>query len=197
MRLSVTIVLVTAAFLWTGVSACYALRSAVLFIVAPTKTHPSEYAVSRRALIEAKCTVKVACKERSATDMNGKSIPVDMTLADVRPEEFDAVAVIGGYSVWKYVGDPELERLIRSFADGGKYLGAICAGTYVLGKAGLFRGKRVTGPRSHKLTRYGAMCAGGLVQRDGRVITAKGPASSHAFGRAMAEAVRRPFPTPY
>jgi putative intracellular protease/amidase len=190
MRRSVTIVIVIALIFSAGVSTCYGQQSRVLFVVAPTRNHPSEYAVTRSALIAAHCEVKVACKERSATDMNGKRIPVDMTFGHVRPEDFEAVAVIGGYSVWKYVGDPEIKELIRGFADAGKYVGAICAGTYVLGKAGLLKGKKVTGPKSRKLRRYGATYVGGLVQQDGTIITAKGPAASKVFGNLLAEAIR-------
>jgi protease I len=116
---------------------------------------------------------------------------VDLTLGEVRPEDYEAVAVIGGYSVWKYVGDPEVNRLLLGFSDSGKHIGAICAGTYVLGKAGLLKGRRVTGPRSRRLRRYGARYVGGLVQQDGKIITAQGPSASEAFGKALAEAVRK------
>jgi putative intracellular protease/amidase len=197
MRHRVTIVIVIALIFSAGVSVCYGQRSKVLLVVAPTRNHPSEYAVTRSALVAANCDVKVACKEPTAKDMNGKRIPVDMTFGQVHPEDFDAVAIIGGYSVWKYVGDPEVEKLIHRFADAGAYLGAICAGTYVLGKAGLLKGKKVTGPNRRKLRRYGATYVGGLVQQDGTVITAKGPVSSKAFGKSLAEAVRKPFRTRY
>ena len=60
-----------------------------------------------------------------------------------------------------------------------------------MGKAGLLKGKRVTGPRSEKLLRYGAQYVGGLVQQDEKIITAKGPSASKAFGKALVEALRK------
>jgi 4-methyl-5(b-hydroxyethyl)-thiazole monophosphate biosynthesis len=118
---------------------------------------------------------------------------VDLTLGEVRPGDYEAVAIIGGYSVWKYVGDPEVNRMLLGFVDSDKYVAAICAGTYVLGRAGLLKGRRVTGPRSQKLTRYGAKYVSGLVQQDGKIITGKGPSASKAFGKALAEAAKKSF----
>ena len=197
MRACLNILIVIAGFLFAGAVTCYGQEARVLLVVAPTKNHPAEYGVTRKELTRAKCEVKVACKGLTAKDLTGKEIPVDLTLEEVRPEKFDAVAVIGGYAVWKYVGDPAVERVVLGFSAAGKYVGAICAGTYVLGKAGLLKDRKATGPTPGKLRRYGARYGGGPVQVDGKVITAKGPAASQAFGKALAEAVTKRFQTLY
>lgn len=180
-----------------GLGFSHGKDSIFLLVVSPTKNHATEYGVTRQVLESSQCKVRVACKEPSAMDLNGKMIPVDLILKEVRTKDYDAVAVIGGYSVWKYVGDPEVNRVLHSFYESDKVVGAICAGTYVLGKAGLLKGKRVTGPRAEKLRKYGAQYVGGLLQKDGKIITAKGPSASEAFGKALVEALRPTLGTLY
>ncbi len=192
MRFWVKAVTVIALIFAAGLGFCHGKEPRVLLVVSPTKNHAKEYGVTRQVLESSHCQVRVACKGPSATDHNGRKIRVDLTLGEVRPEDYEAVAIIGGYSVWKYVGDPEVNRLLLGFSDSDKHIGAICAGTYVLGKAGLLKGRRVTGPRSRKLHRYGARYIGGLVQQDGKIITAQGPSASEAFGKALVKAVRKP-----
>lgn len=191
MRFFITIGTVVAIFAG-GLGFSHGKDFTFLLLISPTKNHATEYGVTRQVLEASQCKVKVACKEPSAMDLNGKIIPVDLTLEEARAKDYDAVVIIGGYSVWKYVGDPEVNRLLQGFYDSDKLIGAICAGTYVLGKAGLLKGRRVTGPRSEKLRKYGAQYVGGLVQQDGKVITAKGPSSSEAFGKALVQAAIPP-----
>lgn len=189
---AVTVIALTFA---VGLGLSQGKEPTVLLLVSPTKNHPAEYGVTRHVLESSQCKVNVACKVPYAKDTNGRTIPVDLTLEQVRPGDYEAVAIIGGYSVWKYVGDPEVNRLLLGFCDSDKHVGAICAGTYVLGKAGLLKDRRVTGATSRKLRNYGAKYVGGLVQQDGKIITAQGPSASEAFGKALAEAVTRTLRT--
>ena len=191
MRFCIKIVTVVTLILAAGLGVSHGKQPTVLLLVSPTKNHPTEYSVTRQVLESSQCKVRVACKDPSAKDLNGANIPVDLVLEEVRTSDYDALAIIGGYSVWKYEGDPEVNRLLHGFCDSDKLIGAICAGTYVLGKAGLLKGRRVTGPRSEKLRKYGAQYVGGLVQQDEKIITAKGPAASEAFGKALVEALRK------
>jgi putative intracellular protease/amidase len=129
--------------------------------------------------------------------MNGKAIPVDLGLHEVDPAGYCAVAVIGGYRIYQYERHPEVERILRGVLASGGYVSGICAGSYVLGRAGLLTGKKVTGPKPHKLRRSGARYVGGPVQRDGRIITAKGPAAAEQFGEVLLNSVSGPLATMY
>jgi putative intracellular protease/amidase len=61
-----------------------------------------------------------------------------------------------------------------------------------LAKAGILEGKRVTGAlKPVHLEDAGAIFTGALVERDGRVITASGPAGSREFGEAVVAAMRQ------
>jgi protease I len=197
MRLWMTAATVIALIFSAGLGLSRGKEPVVLLLVSPTKNHDAEYRVTRHVLESSHCKVRVACKGQSAKDISGREIPVDLTVEEVRPGDYDAMAIIGGYSVWKYVGDPEVNRLLLGFYDSGKPIGAICAGTYVLGNAGLLKGRRVTGPRSQQLSKHGAKYVGGLVQRDGKIITAKGPSASEAFGKALVAAVKQTLGTLY
>ncbi|MDQ7784206.1 MAG: DJ-1/PfpI family protein [Desulfomonilaceae bacterium] len=197
MNFCITIVTVVTLILASGLGFSHGKESNVILLVSPTKNHPTEYGVTRKVLESSQCKVRVACKEPTAKDLNGGRIPVDLTLGEVRTRDYDALIIIGGYSVWKYMGDPEVNRLLHAFYDSDKLIGAICAGTYVLGKAGLLDGKNVTGPRSEKLRKHGAQFVGGLVQQDGNIITAKGPSASEAFGKALVKALRHNLGTLY
>jgi putative intracellular protease/amidase len=169
----------------------------ILMIVADSRTHPLEYGVPRKILEEGNCVVHVASKGMRATDMNGEDIPVDMTLDKVNPGDYRAVIIVGGYRVYKYEGDPKIKRILEGVLEGDGYATGICAGSYVLGKAGLLKGKKATGPRAHKLRRSGAIYTGKLVEADGRIITGKGPSSAKAFGEAVLEKVRKPLSNLY
>ncbi len=172
----------------TGLEFSHGKDPTFLLLVSPDKNHATEYGVTRQVLESSRFLVKVACDKPSATDLNGRMIPVDVLLKEVRSTDYDAIVIIGGYSVWKYIGNPDVNRLLQSFYESGKIVGAICAGTYVLGKAGLLKDRQVTGPKSEKLVKYGAQYIGSLVQQDGKIITARGPSASEKFGKTLVEA---------
>lgn len=74
---------------------------------------------------------------------NGMLLSADISYADVAAE-FDLVLVAGGPHLSKSEPEPGLiEALLRLIA-GSEHYGSICSGTFVLGHAGLLRGRSVT-----------------------------------------------------
>lgn len=180
------------------VGLCIAEETSVLFLVAPTRTHPGEYATPRKALEAKGFRVVVACARTSASDMNGRPIPVDLTLDTVDPRRYRAVVVVGGYSIWKYAGNPAVERILMGVDEAKGLTAGICAGTYVLGKAGLLRGKKATGPKpGARWKKYRAEYTGRPVEVDGRVITGKGPSAAEGFGNALVQLLSGRFTNLY
>ena len=72
----------------------------------------------------------------------------------------------------------DLRRLILRFAEENKPIAAICAAPMVLGKLGLLKGKKATCYPGFEQYLEGADCTGAMVEKDGNVITGKGPGAA-------------------
>ncbi len=125
-------------------------------------------------------------------DEPGKTIVPDLLIGDVDADEFDALLLPGG------VGSPDRLRmepaavvLVRTFADAGKPVAAICHGPWLLIEADVVRGKRVT---SWPSIRTDLRNAGGEVideaaVTDSNIITSRNPDDVPAFTEALAKAL--------
>ena len=81
----------------------------------------------------------------------------------------------------------DLRRLILRFAEENKPIAAICAAPMVLGKLGLLKGKKATCYPGFEQYLEGADCTGAMVEKDGNVITGKGPGAAMEFALAVVE----------
>ena len=132
-------------------------------------------------------------------------IPVraDAMFDSIKNEKFDMLVLPGGTLTIK---DHEgLQELIKKYHMDGKLIGAICAAPAALGKAGVLAGKTAVcypGLESH-LT--GERIGHNIVETDGNITTAKGPAVTPFFalklleileGKAMADEVAEAFLIP-
>ncbi|HEV2043242.1 MAG TPA: type 1 glutamine amidotransferase domain-containing protein, partial [Sphingomicrobium sp.] len=107
-------------------------------------------------------------------DEPGKTIVPNLLIGDVDAGEYDALLLPGG------VGNPDRLRMerqavapVRTFADAGKPVAAICHGPWLLVEADVVRGRRVT---SWPSIRTDLRNAGGTVVdeaavTDGNIIT--------------------------
>jgi 4-methyl-5(b-hydroxyethyl)-thiazole monophosphate biosynthesis len=83
-----------------------------------------------------------------------------------------------------------LGKLLRQYAETGKFIGAICAAPKVLGHLGLLNGKKATCYPGFENELTGATIVSDNIVRDGTLITAKGPAFSLHFGLEITKALR-------
>ena len=123
-------------------------------------------------------------------------------LADLsKVESCDVLCVPGGSGTSAAMVDEAFMREIRRLAGGAKYLTSVCTGSFILGAAGLLRGKRAAThwARRDLLAPLGAIVDEGRVVRDGNVITGGGVTAgidfalvvvAELFGRDAAEAVQ-------
>lgn len=123
-------------------------------------------------------------------------------LADLRKvESCDVLCVPGGAGTSAAIIDEPFMREIRRLADSARFLTSVCTGAFVLGAAGLLRGKRTATHWASRelLAPFGAIVETKRVVRDGNVITGGGVtagidfalvAVAEIFGRATAEAVQ-------
>lgn len=125
-------------------------------------------------------------------------INVDHAIAEISPDEFDAVVLPGGAlnaDALRVV--PEVQSFLAAMQEAGKPFAAICHAPWELISAGLVRGKRLT---SYHTIRDDIRNAGGdwvdqEVVVDGNWVTSRQPSDIPAFNEAMLDLFARiPIP---
>jgi protease I len=129
----------------------------------------------------------------------GDEMPVDVPLADARPEDFDAILLPGG------VINPDTLRMdadavvfAQSFLDDGKPVASICHGPWTLIETGKLRGRRMTSWPSLQtdLLNAGADWQDEEAVVDDNLVTSRKPDDIPAFNRAMIDLMRTHAPQP-
>lgn len=75
----------------------------------------------------------------------------------------------------------DLRELVLEFAQKKKPIAAICAAPMMLGRMGLLKGKKVTCYPDFEQYLVGAHCTGAPAERDGNIITGRGPGTAIEF----------------
>ncbi len=110
---------------------------------------------------------------------------VDQLFEQIRVDDFDALALPGGFEEFDFYREAYDERLlglVREFARQRKVIAAICVGALVLGKSGVLVGRRCTtyngkgGVRQKTLAGFGGNVVNEPVVEDGDLITCWNPA---------------------
>jgi cyclohexyl-isocyanide hydratase len=116
----------------------------------------------------------------------GFAILPTVSLADA--PQADVLMVPGGDGAFALLDDPVALDFVRRQAAGARYVTSVCTGAFVLGAAGLLRGRRATTHwASHPLLALlGAVPERARVVRDGTVITGAGVTSGIDFALTVA-----------
>lgn len=136
--------------------------------------------VLRRAGVD---VALVSIMEREVV-VGAHSVPImaDSLFEDIDKDDVDMVIVPGGMPGAAHVDMHEgAGELIFRLFQAGKPLAAICAGPMVFGRRGLLNGRRATCYPGFEKYLEGAECTGHMVERDGNIITGKGPAAAMEF----------------
>jgi cyclohexyl-isocyanide hydratase len=104
----------------------------------------------------------------------GLALVPTTTFADC--PQLDLICVPGGFGVEALMADPVAIDFIRSQARSARYVTSVCTGAFVLGTAGLLKGKRATTHWAYHslLAKTGAIPTPGRVVRDGNLFTGGG-----------------------
>lgn len=133
----------------------------------------------------------------SATHIVAKSeapVPSDCGLSLVPTCTFvncpalDLICIPGGaQGVIGAIGDRATMEFVRKQAGAAKYVTSVCTGAFILGAAGLLKGRRATTHWAYTdlLPLVGATYQKGRVVKDGHVITAGGVTSGIDFGLSV------------
>ena len=103
----------------------------------------------------------------------------------VRPEQFDALFIPGGYSPDHLRANPKMVQFIKSFMDANKPVLAICHGPQLLITARVVKGRKLTAWQTIQddLQQVGADVVDQDVVVDKNLITSRKPADIPAFIR--------------
>ena len=102
--------------------------------------------------------------------------------------DYDGIVIPGGLpGATNLRDDNRVIKIVNDFNNKNKMLAAICAGPIVFAKANILTDKVVTCYPGVETDLPGANYQETLVQRDGNIITAKGPGAALAFGFAILE----------
>jgi len=117
----------------------------------------------------------------------GFRVVPELLLNDVRDEQFDAVAVPGGFERAGFYNDAYSDPFLdvfRRFAAAGKPIAAVCTGAMPVARSGVLKGRRATtyhlleGRRRKELAEMGAEVVDEPVVRDGSIVTSTSPATA-------------------
>lgn len=127
----------------------------------------------------------VTCALRkTVTSTFGVSVNAEILLSDVYVDEYDALAIPGGFEENGFYEDAfsdEAVKLINEFNDSGKMITTICVAALALGNSGILKGKKATtyhlnnGHRQKQLAEYGAIVVNEPVVKTGNIITSYCP----------------------
>jgi len=117
----------------------------------------------------------------------GISLPVDTFVDDINSDDYDALAIPGGFEEYGFYEDVYNSRvldIIRAFHGKGKIIASICVGSLPLGKSGILAGKKATsycqkdGYRQKELASFNVNVVNEPIVIDGNIITSNSPGTS-------------------
>jgi protease I len=167
----------------------------VLMVIPYTQFRDEEF-FEPKAILEAEgAAVTVASTAvRTCHGTKGGTVQSQITIADAKAEDFDALVICGGPSVPDFLwNDKKLAELAAAVSAAGKVVAAISLATVVLAKAKLLAGKKATVyflPQAiQELKAAGATYVTDPLVVQQKLILAEGPTESKPFGQAILAAL--------
>ncbi|MDQ6643375.1 MAG: type 1 glutamine amidotransferase [Chloroflexota bacterium] len=153
----------------------------------------AELVEPKKALEQAGATTKIISPKPGQVqgmnhDVKADSFPVDITLDQAKPGDFDAILLPGGaVNADALRMEPKAQDFVRQAESNGKPIAVICHGSWLLISAGLVKGKTMT---SYYTIQDDIRNAGGKwmdqeMVLDGNWVSSRSPEDLPAFNKAM------------
>jgi protein deglycase len=110
---------------------------------------------------------------------------VDFLVDEINVDNFDAIAIPGGFEVYGFYNDAYNEKfleIIRNFKSKNKIIASICVGALPVGKSGLLKNKKATTYNSQirreALQSFGVNIINNPIVIDDNIITSWNPSTA-------------------
>lgn len=166
-------------------------------IIATDYFEEVELTSPRDALVRAGATVEVIAphggeiKGLNHVDP-GQTIPVDKTLEQADPKDYDAVVIPGGAINADHLRiDGQAQAFVKAALSAHKPTAVICHGPWLLVSAGVVKGKKLTSYHTIQddIRNAGGEWVDAAVIQSGALITSRKPADLPAFNKALLQAL--------
>ena len=115
----------------------------------------------------------------------GQRMIVDHLIDEIQTQEFDALAIPGGFEEYDFYDeayDDRFSRIIREFQAQGKPIASVCVGSLAIGKSGILTGRRATTyslkpKRQEKLRSFNVNVVNEPIVVDDNIITSWDPST--------------------
>ncbi|WP_434799285.1 DJ-1/PfpI family protein [Terrisporobacter vanillatitrophus] len=123
-------------------------------------------------------------------------IIVDKTIEEININEYDALAIPGGFEEFNFYEeayDEQFLELIKKFNESGKIIASICVGALPLGKSGILENRKATtyhlreGYRQKQLAEFGVNVQNEPIVIDNNIITSYCPSTASGVAFALLE----------
>lgn len=165
------------------------IADAKILIIATDGFEDSELLEPRRILGERGADVTLASPKKGTIKGDIEAcVEVDRTIDEIEAGDYDALVLPGGTKNPDALRmDERVVATIRTFADAGKPVAAICHGPWLLIEADVVRGRTVTSWPSIRtdLRNAGATVIDQEVVIDGNIVTSRKPEDIPAFTEAL------------
>ncbi len=135
--------------------------------------------------------IVVAPKMDNYKGKHGYVASSDISIDDVKPSNFDALIIPGGYSPDYMRRNKQMVEFVREMNNQGKVIAAICHAGWMLASADIIRGRKVTSFYSMKddMINAGGGWIDDEVVHDGNLITSRNPSDLPSFCKTIIAAL--------
>ncbi|KPL03113.1 MAG: glutamine amidotransferase [candidate division Zixibacteria bacterium SM23_73_2] len=170
------------------------LKGKKIIILAENFYQELELWYPRLRMMEEGAEVKIVAPEKGKTytSRHGNPVESDLSSAEVKIEEVDAVIIPGGFAPDLLRRDPKMVEMVKRAYQQKKIIAAICHAGWLLISAGIVKGKKLTSFFSIKddMINAGANWVDKEVVVDGNLITSRKPDDLPAFCKKIIQTLK-------